>query len=196
MKNVTTTITDGILKIKAPYSATFVDEIKKLGGRWKSPYWVVDARQEDRARAVLMAAYGEDGTDVPPVIVNIRLTGYQWQREESSVSSDKWIICGRVIAYRRRRDESVKLGFGVVAVDADFSKSGGSAKYPEVSCRTENPVFEVYDIPAVIYERVKDVPGVELLQDKADGDDRVAKLKEERERLLARIAEIDAELSQ
>ncbi len=188
---VKTTIKDGNLKIESPYNKAFISKIKELGGSWKAPCWVVDARQESRVRELLLDIYGEDGTDGPQDLVNLRLTGTKW---DDSESSSEWSFCGRTIARRRYRDSEVTFGPGVVVVDAEFYKSGGSRNAPAVDCKTETPVFELYDVPRALYERMEDTEGVELLPDTSSAENKVAKLKTERDKLVARIKEIDAEL--
>lgn len=188
---IKTTIKDGKMKIESPYSKAFISKVKALGGSWKAPCWVVDARQEDRVRELLLDIYGEDGTDGPADLVNLRLTGTAWN---DSDAASEWSFCGRTIARRRYRDSTVTFGPGVVVVDAEFYKSGGSRSSPAVDCMTENPIFELYDVPRAVYERMKDAEGVELLPDTSPAEDKAAKLKSERDKLLARINEIDAEL--
>lgn len=189
---VKTTIKDGKLKIESPYNKAFVFKIKELGGSWKAPCWVVDARQESRARELLLDIYGEDGTDGPQDLVNLRLTGTQW---DDSENDNMWSFCGRTVVRRFSRDTDVTFGPGVVVVDAKFPHSGGSRNNPSISCETETPIFELYDVPRALYERMKDTEGVELLPDTSSAEDKVSKLKAERDKLLVRIKEIDAELA-
>lgn len=191
--DVKTTIKDGKMRIKSPYSKAFIARIKELGGSWESYCWVVDARQEKRVRELLLDVYGEDGTGAPPTdLVNLRLTGTAW---DDSSSVDEWSFCGRTIVRRRQRDEEVSFGPGVVVVDAKFPHSGGSTKFPSVDCRTETPIFELYDVPRALYERMKDTKGVELLQDTDSAELKIAKLKAERDKLMARINQINLELA-
>ena len=183
----------GKLYIGCPYSKGFISEIKRIGGRWSAPEWAADLRQEDRAREILRECFGEDGTEAPSDTVSIRLTGTEWNdsKEENRLS-----FLGRTVAYRRGRDMPVTFGDGVVVVDADFADSAGSMRYPEIGLLTGHPVFEVYDLPRSVYEKMKDIPGVELLQEQDPNGARKEALLQERERLVSRLAEIDQELKE
>lgn len=182
---------DGNLLIACPYDRSFIYKIKRIGGRWNAPHWVVDARQKERAQEILRAVYGEDGTDDPADMVNLRLTGTDW---DDADGANELGFCGRTVAYRPGRDDRVRFGPGVVVVDAQFYSSSGSRANPTLGLDTENPVFEVYDVPRSVYLKIKDDEGVELLPDQRAPGNLVTSLEAERDKLLARLAEIEEQL--
>lgn len=188
---VTTRTEGNKLYIKCPYSKDFIARIKRLGGRWNAPEWVVDLRQEDSAREVLCACYGDDGTARMHDMVNVQLTGTAWN---DSGERNRLTFYGRTVASRRGRDDAVSFGPGVVVVDADFAEWAGSVKYPDIGLLTDTPIFEVFDVPRSVYEQLKDVPGVKLID--LPKPSRKEALQMERDRLAARLAEIDKELEQ
>ncbi len=189
---VKTKVDDDMLVISCPYNSAFIKAIKRIGGKWERPNWVVDIRQKDRAEEILRTYFSEDGTGEPVDTVDIRLTGLEW---DDCTRSNEIGFCGRIVAYREFCDSGVTFGDKVVAVNADFSDSTGSRKRPVIRIDADTCEFEVYDVARSVYEKIKDIPGVELLPAAGSKELRITKLKADRERLVAHIAEIDAELA-
>lgn len=188
---VTTRTKDNDFIITCPYSRAFIDQIKRLGGHWSPPNWIVDIRQQERAREILRNIYGEDGTGDATDTVSVRLTGTRW---DDAPDNNVMGFCGRMVCQRRSRDAKVNFGIGVVAINAEFSRSAGSARNPLVGLETDDPIFEVYDIPRTVYEKIKDRPGVELL-DVAPRSPSRQQLQQEKDDLLSRIEEIERKLA-
>lgn len=189
--SVKTEVINDKFLITCPYEKAFIAEIKKLGGRWHAPQWVVDVRQKERAEDVLLEIFGENGTDEPVDTVDIKLTGTEWNDSETSSTLK---FCNRVVAYRPGRDSRVRFGSGVVVVEAEFPETGGSAKYPSLCMETDCPVFEVYNVPRAVYEKIKDINGVELLPAAESKELQLEKLKSERDKLKKMTGEIDKKI--
>jgi hypothetical protein len=171
--------------VTAPYNSGFIDGARKLGGKWNPPSWVFDTRDEVRVRALYYDWYGTWDD-----LCTLRIT---WS-EASSVAQGPVSVHGRDIAKAFGRDSGAKLAAGVVVLAGGFS-SGGSVKnwVTRVSAGT---VVSVRDFPGHVARALaSDQPAekrVYAIED--EGVDRAA-LTAERERLVARIAEIDAALA-
>ena len=176
--------------VTTPYSADFVKKIKSIGGaRWnaKAKAWEIPADSVDTARAFMMEVYGESDISTAAAKVDVKieaidcLTGYR----------EAYSIMGRTIAQAWGRDSGARIGDGI-----DFLKgapeSGGSAK----NWTTEIPkgsVFVVHKVPESIAQTFisEEHPDIKAEIVTAPKVDKKA-LEEERERLLKRLAEIEA----
>jgi hypothetical protein len=109
--------------VTSPYNKIFIERARYLGGKWKSPAWVFDARNEKMIREALLEVYGSDG-EHKEELVTVELffpEGY------SSVVGEAITFFGRTIARAFGRDSGAKLGDGVVILSGGFT-SGGSMK--------------------------------------------------------------------
>lgn len=183
MSDIAITETGTKIDVTAPYHPEANADYRDLGGRFQrdTKTWRFDARDLDRVRDVLVKHFGRDDRE-PASTVTARIT-LPWK-----VSEPELRMFGRVIASRRGRDAAVRLGEDVVLISGKFSHRGGSMKYPEIG-EADDVVLEVRDIPAGHADL--DDEDVELVGDAAVDVDA---LLAERERLLARLAEIDAQL--
>lgn len=182
--DITITTENGKTVLASPYHPDLPAQARKLGGRFNraSSTWVFDARDEARVRDLARAVYGTDG-ETAVELVTVRLDMNRLYGEP-----DLW-FAGRRIARRPARDSAVRLGDGVIVVEGGFASSGGSMKYPSLAAK-DGTVLEVRDLPRTAVE-AEDSDGVEIVGEQ--GPD-VDALLAERERLLARLAEIDAQL--
>lgn len=186
---VSITISGSSLLVTSPYNSKFVDAAKRLGGRWRGGAWVLDARDEARVRALCCECYGTDGTTAGDV-VTLRI---EW-RKSRGVSQGPIEVYGRTIARATGRDSDARLGDGIAVLDGGFG-SGGSVKNWTTSVR-EGTVVLVRDFPRVRADELLSAQTEEdvrrySIEDEVMAIDRPA-LHAERERLVARIAEIDA----
>ncbi|MFI8977484.1 hypothetical protein ACIGO9_31710 [Nocardia asteroides] len=186
------TIDDGArLAVHSPYNADYIDCARELGGRWNpdAEAWVYDARDRDRVEELLRAIYGTDGRTITAddlVTVRVPLAMHEEAR------TGRAVFAGRKIAERPARDSRVRLSDGVVLVAGKLDSSGGSMPYPAIDAAPD--VFvEIRELPraALDVERPSSYTIVEVTAQV----DR-AGLAAERERLLARLAEIDTQLAQ
>lgn len=193
MSTIDITITEtsrGRLAVTTPYSPEFVASAKRLGGRWapKTKAWEFDPRDRARVEDILAQCFGwvsQPSGELATVRVTI---------DDGAGNAPEVRFAGRPICWRRGRDEDVRLADNVVIVAGRFPGSGGSMRRPMViSAPSDAEVtLEVRDIPVEAlaaetssrWERV-DAGGA------AQRDALVA----ERERLVARLAEIDAILA-
>lgn len=191
---VTVTLAGQDLIVSAPFHPDFPRQARDLGGDFARPKgpWTFDARDEDRVRALLVDTYGTDGSPVGET-VTVRVHASHFAHRQ-----DAWMF-GRKIAERRHRDADVYLGAGVTIVEGGFPAQGGSMSSPTLGARLGSnngdhavtAVLEIRDIPAnhpefASWDSILTIVGTDVDP---------AVLAEERARLVARIAQIDAILA-
>ena len=176
-----TIIENGQIKVKSEYSKDFIKGAKMIQGKWNSPYWCFPEENADEVRELLLDVYGECGelSEGNEAVVTVEL-----DLDEYTDVSDCVRIGSMTVASRPGRDYMVKLNDNTMCIKGGFPESGGSVKNPRV-CPEDGTVLRVKNVPVKLYERIKDMAGVSLVN-----VDRT-KLLEERERLIARLAEID-----
>lgn len=188
---ITISVSDKNIRVASPYNPEFVAGAKRLGARWSAPVWIFDARDEDRVRDLCREVYGDDGRGLAQVCT-LRLRFV----DDYTASCDAVRIAGREVARAFGRDSGAKLGEGAVLLEGSIN-SGGSAKNWKTLVRQDSIIL-LRDVPVAIAERAVASPpaDVEVSIEPEVGTqvDRAA-LAAERERLSARIAEIDALLA-
>lgn len=172
--------------VYTPYNPQFVREIKAIGGaKWNGVErcWMIPKASVDTARKVMMEVYGE--TDLPDegekVTVRVAFD------EDVEVERGPVVIYGRVIASAYGRDSGAKVGEGVTFIKG-MPRSGGSRNYWETII-PEGCVVEIRNIPVAA---ITDDYKYEVVKEKAI--DKEA-LEAEKEKLLKRLAEIEALLA-
>ena len=192
MATITITELAGMISVVAPYSADFVRQARRAGGRWNrnAKSWVFDARDRGAVEAALSSCYGWAPAGAPTGDFRITLT--------SGNAGDKEVrIMGRTVARRWRRDSTVVIGEGVAVIDGDFPSRAGSLSRPAILDMGDAPVtLVVRDLPASVMadedlvETYKVTPVPDAAAGLADAD--LEDLRAERARLIRRLAEIDA----
>lgn len=188
--DVTVTTENGITTLVSPYNPDMPAAARKLGGRFDraAKAWRFDARDEERVRDLARRFYGTDGTEPEGDLVTVRV---ELWRCEGPTYENFATFAGRRIAERPHRDARVRLAANVVLVEGKLPSSGGSMRYPEI------------DAPAGTYVEIRDLPRASLAAADREGipyeiveeqGPDVDALLAERERLLQRLAEIDAQL--
>jgi hypothetical protein len=183
------------LAVVSPYNPDVPARARALGGKWSASdrAWVFDSRDEQAVRALLLDVYGSDGSDDGDV-ATIRIT-----TNRGMCSRDREALYVGPVEVGRAfgRDSGAKLADNVVFIEGSLT-SGGSRKNWDTRT-SDDAVFEVRDIPRAVAEKIVrenandwGIASIVIVDDDAD---RSVALKTERERLVARIAEIDAELN-
>lgn len=174
------TLSDGGARITAPFNDEWRIAARNMDGRWDSAYraWDIPAEALDSAKEKLNKIFG--WTDAPTHHVKIRII------EDVNAEQCAVNICGKQLARARGRDSGARTGEGVI-LHSGRIKSGGSAKY-WLSIVEKDSVFSL-DLPvdAVLPE------WAEYVEEEVCDPAKQA-LRDEREQLIARLAEIDAEL--
>lgn len=185
------------LTCKTPYHPDFPRAARDLGGKWKDPAWVFDARDAQRVRDLCLDIWGTDGTPCELVTLRVVLAGAAIDRAGNDTEI---YIGGRRCAWVFGRDDQrARLGDGVVLVAGRVFGSG-SRNNPDISW-SEGATVEVRDIPAEMAANVRArAPElVEILDspvspDVPEANPAVQALMAERAKLTARLTEIDREL--
>lgn len=188
---VETKILNGNLLVSSPFNSGFVANAKRLAGRFSAGVWSFDERNAAAVRKALCEAYGTDG-EAPADTVSVRIT---WD-EACSEYCAPIEFAGRTVARAFGRDSGAKPGEGVV-IEAGGFTSGGSVKNWKTVVKAGTVVL-MHDVPrasAEAFDESGDSPRVEIVKPEGTAAvDREALLAE-RERLEARLAEIDATLA-
>ncbi len=185
------TVEDTIV-ISSPYDKEFTDAMHRLNGKWNSTEktWSVDVDLLEQVRSVLLEVYGEN--DLTDDLVDVWVTVPEDYYFESKQSPLK--LFGKVIATAWGRDSGAKWGIDIVNKSSEC-KSGGSVK----NWRTivEAGTFKIKKVSKSRIEADKEAYEKEgfTFEIVEKGIDRKS-LIEEKERLSARIAEIDKLLSE
>ena len=186
--DISITTQDGSTTLTSPYHPDLPADARTLGGRFDrtTKAWRFDARDEARVRDLARKYFGTDGTEPEGDLVTVRI-------KLADYEGDKWNnaarFAGREIAHRPGRDADVRFARNTVLVSGSLDSYGGSMRYPLIDADND-VVVEVRDLPRAALTN-EDPARYEIVGEQ--GPD-VNALLAERERLLARLAEIDAQL--
>lgn len=193
MKNTNITITvDGAqLYLTAPYSPAANADYKGLNGRWAPARkaWKFAANDIEAVRETVRDHFGYDDRPVETVTVRVALEG------EFSRGDNELEMFSRTLARRPGRDADVELARGVRLIDGQFDGSAGSTRYPSLG-DVDGIVLEVRDVPADHTDLTEEGVTIMTPDAPAEVDTARAALEAERATLIARLAEIDAQLAQ
>lgn len=181
----TITITDNRAAVVAPYHPQFVKRVKLLGGKWDAlnRTWNVPANAVDSVRSIMRTIYGRDDLFAGETLT-VRLNF----RESYSVCHAPITMLGRTLASASGRNSGARIGDDVQFL-AGAPTSGGSVKYWTTIIPSDSLV-RLPDIPKVLIDSAELPDAVDMEIEKSDVN--TVALAEEREKLLARITEIDA----
>lgn len=184
----------GKIEVRAEYHPDFPAAVRGLNGKFEKPYWYFDSRDEIRIREICRSIYGTDGTDgtSDKPTATIRATAV----DDISQSAAGVYLLGRCIAYATGRDSGARLGGNVVLISGRAS-SGGSVKNWTTVIR-KGSMFEIRDLP----EGALSLPFNERqwqwqrYTPAGSQAEYATSLRQERDRLVRRLVEIDAELDE
>lgn len=187
---VTISIEKEKLIVRSPYNTIFVTQAKKFGGKWSDPSWVFDVREETRIRDLCKMLYGTDGV-CSPDIVSVRAI---LRSPDNDCYRGPITIFGRVVARAFGRDSGARVGDGVVILEGGFN-SGGSVKNWRTVVKDKAEII-LRDVPRGLAEKeiAKGADWITLEEEtvRINCDE----LKSEREKLAARISEINRILTE
>lgn len=177
--------------VYTPYNKNFVQKIKKIRcAAWNGSAWTVDVDFVPAVREIAKSIYGYDDTEEVEA-VTLRITFMQ----DKEVYHDDIRLFGKTIASAYGRDSGAKLGKDAVLIKGNAC-SGGSVKNWRTIIVAESVIL-LNNVPRQMYEKKKGVYDPEEIKIEIVENDKIDinKLKEEKERLLKRIAEIDKVLT-
>lgn len=189
---VTITTHGDKIHVATPYNPTFNQQAKRLGGRWSSDgkVWVFHTQTESRVRETVIRLFGTDRIDYTSVTV--RIDANKAWRQDPTGDDTSMYYAGRKILSRAQRDAAIRLGDGVASIAGTLPISGGSMRYPSLAlCASDGVILEIYDVPAGHVDLEDDY--VEIVEPNSETPEQidVEALLAEKEKLAARLAEID-----
>lgn len=176
-----------------PYNAGFVSAVKRIGGaRWTGDAWQIPADALENARKMMLKHFGETD-EMQGETITVRATVVSDQNLEELCRPVTSL--GKTLARATGRDSGARVGDDVVLVSGDIDSNGSVKNWKTWIKR--GTVFELHNVSKSLYENGydmynSDIMAYELVDDAAD---RRKSLIEERERLVARLAEIDKALA-
>jgi len=187
MNAVKIEIHGGRLTVESPYNEDFVAEARLLGGKWNRDErrWAFDARSEGLVRELCRKVYGDDGITADTVTLRVRWT------ERVEQTCDTVSLGGRVIAAATGKRSGASWGRDVIVLEGHCG-SGGSTKYWHTWVAEGTDVL-LRDFPRQLAEQfcAGTSSPICTIEPEQPIIDRAA-LEAERERLKARVAEIDS----
>ncbi len=174
------------ISVQSPYHPDLPKAAKNIGGKWNpsDKSWSFGEQDEQRVKELYLSVYGEwpeDDAEIAKVTLRVKVT------ETYSKWHSGIYLAGRCLATAFGRDSGARLGNSVIVIDGDGFDSGGSVKNWRTVVK-EGTIFELRDIPVSKIEEAKEVYWAEV---SVIGDIDKDQLRAEKERLLARIEEIN-----
>lgn len=175
--------------VQSPYNSLFVEQARKLAGKFKDcpKRWEFDIRDEAEVLEACYLHYGEDG--IRNDKCNVQITFHETFSEYHGALT----ILGYPLARAFNRDSGAKVGDGVLIKEGGFD-SGGSMKNWTTKAYA-GTVIVLRDISKPLVQLFIDenrydpeAVTIEILEEYSD-------LAAEKAKLLARVAEIDAQLN-
>lgn len=183
-------IENGMASVFTPYNKEFVDLVKGIGGRkWNADRkcWMVPESEIEQVRKYMMDVFGEtDQMDEDErVTVTITFT------DDAKADCAGVTIFGKTIAKAWGRDSGARVGEDVTFISGNYGSGGSRANwntYIEAGSK-----FRVRNVPKAMLANAPAYVTVEVVDDAKI--DRSA-LVQEKEKLLARLAEIEKLLAE
>lgn len=179
--------------VYTPYNSEFVKAIKGIGGaRWNRDKraWSIPAESVDVAREIMERIYGESDVTIFPV-VTLRIKA----RESMSEWHDGIYAFGVSLAHASGRDSGARVGENAMLVEGSIDSSGSVKNW--TTYVSEGTVFQI-TVPESKYEACKEEEAewweITVLQQDKEG--KKTSLIQEREKLQARLKEIENELKE
>jgi hypothetical protein len=191
-KSVSVAISNGQMRVQCPFNELFIGSAHKSTGTWDriSKCWVFDARNEVPVRKLLAKYFGTDGDSIPDVVsLRVRYAAGE------GVTRGPITLFGRIIARAEDRDGGAEVGSGVLVESGGFTSGGSRANWCTEADR-QGAVVVLHDFPRkrALQLVESDPKSYEIVKPEQPTID-VEGLTAERQRLAARIAEIDAALA-
>lgn len=179
---------NGKLYITSPYNKSFIAQMRGLGGSWDADRkaWVIAESKKESVNAILKNIYGYSSEAT--AIISVQYKGGDFE----NLNSDDYgcVKIGAFVAARRPSRDARVIFYNTFIVEGEMQSSGGSARWPKVEC-PDNLILQS-DIPQFIYDSLPE--DKKALLTIIDAGNKKESLISEKEKLLARLAEIEEEL--
>jgi len=181
------TIENGIASIYTPYDKLFIQKIKSVAGRkWDSEKkcWTVPESEVEVVRKHMKAVYGV--TDIEGIIEMVTL---EVKFEKEVVKKKGIYVHGKLIAKPRNQYE-IQFSNDVTLLAGEIRTAGVSIHNPDILVEA-GTVVKVINVPKYDIGCYSNPVGVtyKIIEEATNIDKE--KLISEKEKLLARLAEID-----
>lgn len=184
------TIENGMASVFTPYNREFVDLVKGIGGRkWNADRkcWMVPEAEIEQVRKYMMDVFGETDQMDEDERVTVLITF----TEDASADRRGITIFGKTIAKAWDRDSGARVGEDVTFISGNCGSGGSRANW--TTTIDKGSKFRVRNVPKAM---LASAPSYVTVEEVADaGIDRTA-LMQEKEKLLARLAEIEKLLAE
>lgn len=189
------TLADGRIRCKSPYSGGFVARARELGGTWDpaARIWIFPADARERLIDALERYYGW----LPDELHSHRTVRVTLTREDAWLFRGKsWVVMGRRLLSRTHRDWAVYPGDDVKICEGEFRDCGGSRARPRIGAPHGFATLEIADctdrfieeLRKLCYGDVVEVQPREVERDALEAQARHLRMRlAEVERRLARI---------
>lgn len=139
--------------VEAPWNPLFIDELKKLHGKWNpdKKIWTVDSFVDAQLHEIICEIFGDLSG---PTIESIKCSVISELRQEQ----DSVVFLGKVIASAKGRDTRITFDQDVVYT-AKEPISGGSKKH-WYSIIPQGSEFIIHDVPVDLYQNYVDGTGI------------------------------------
>lgn len=177
--------------ISTPYNKEFVAKIKQIGGaRWNGTErcWVIPESEIDTARQYMQEVYGE--TDLPDD--GERITVDVTFLDDAVGRCEGIALFGKPICRAFGRDSGAKVCDGITLLDGSIESGGSRANWQTII--NKGAKFRIRNLTKAALQIENDFD-IEVVEVKEDGINKEA-LRIEKEKLLARLAEINALLGE
>lgn len=196
MQRIEINIDGDKIHLNTPYHSDLPPKAKQLGGKWNERAWTFAARDLELVRALCREIWGADDTDDGAETVRLCCV------REKMAKQAGMTLCGVPLARAFGRDGGAKLEQDVVVIAGHGFGSGGSRAnwYTTASVDT---VFELRNLPRGTAAKLRawcrsDNPRTSFVVKEANSSDARETLRSalqaERDRLTARLREIEAEM--
>lgn len=177
---------NGRAKVFTPYNKDFVAKVKSIGGaKWNGAEkcWTIPETEVDIVRGYMMEVYGETDCADDSERVTVKITFADNEEE----TCEGITMFGKNIARAFGRDTGARLGEDVTLLSGNITSGGSRMNWKTVVeagtvIKVRNISRNALGIPTDYNVTVEEIREVEI--------DRAA-LMDEREKLLARLAEIE-----
>jgi len=171
-------VTEGAIEVKSPYCEEFVDFAHMRGGTWSDSkkVWMFDKRDEFAVRTALNDIYGTDDYESCDK-TEVRVDAYEYFNR----AKERLYFAGREVA--KNNWGNVKLANNAVLIEGGIDITGRGRVTPR-----KGSTLEIRAVPRRAAEKAyRENPEIV----KITGEYDIQQLKDEKEQLLKRIAEID-----
>lgn len=167
--------------VKTPYNPRIVKRMHELGGEWAGDAWIVSESEVSLVRDALLEIFGSAGDD-DIVTVEIEFS------EDVSALMDSVYAGPFPVARAAGRDTGARVEKGVIVVAGEVTSGGSKNNWKTVI--SAGTTLRIKKVNRGVAKKF----GWKIIEAEIEAEARTEQLQSERCRLLARVAEIDAQL--